>query len=65
MFFTSSADGGDSFAASERVDDTGVGQSEQTRPALAWADGACYVVWEDNRNGTSDIYLGRRPCPDG
>jgi predicted amidohydrolase len=65
VFFTSSRDGGGAFAASERVDDTGVGQSEQTRPALAWADGACYVVWEDNRNGTSDIYLGRRACPDG
>jgi hypothetical protein len=54
--------GGVSFGPSERVDDTGAGASEQTRPRLAWASGACYAVWEDDRNGTPDIYLGRRSC---
>ena len=63
VFFTTSPDGGTTFAASERVDDTGAGSSEQTRPRVAWAAGACYVAWEDSRNGTSDIYLGRRACP--
>jgi hypothetical protein len=63
VFFTQSADGGASFAPSERVDDTGAGQSEQTRPRLAWASGRCYVAWEDNRSGRSGIYLGRRDCP--
>ena len=63
VFFTRSTDGGGSFARSERVDDTGGGQSEQTRPRLAWSDGSCYVVWEDNRLGKSEIFLGRRSCP--
>jgi len=22
----------------------------------------CYVTWEDDRDGTRDIYLARRPC---
>src|SRR4051812_5178568 len=63
VFFRTSPDGGTTFAGSERVDDTGAGRSEQTRPRLAWAAGACYVAWEDSRDGTSDIYLGRRACP--
>jgi hypothetical protein len=63
VFFTTSSDGGASFAPSERVDDTGAGRSEQSRPRLAWADGQCYVVWEDNRGGTADVFLGRRSCP--
>ena len=68
VFFTTSADGGATFAPSERVDDTGTGVSEQTRPRLAItghrARRVCYVVWEDDRNGDSDIYLARRGCPD-
>jgi hypothetical protein len=63
IFFSQSADGGTTFGASERVDDTGAGQSEQTRPRLTWADGTCYAAWEDDRNGASAIYLGRRSCP--
>src|SRR5206468_7850646 len=63
IFFTTSEDGGNSFKPSERVDDTGGGVSEQTAPRIAWARQRCFVVWEDNRTGTSDIYLGRRWCP--
>jgi hypothetical protein len=63
IFFSASSDGAPTFGPSERVDDTGAGQSEQTRPRLAWSAGVCYTVWEDDRNGTSDIYLGRRSCP--
>jgi hypothetical protein len=48
------------------VDDTGAGTSEQSRPSLALARrGArrlCYVVWEDDRDGTSAVYLARRSC---
>jgi hypothetical protein len=65
VFFTISTDAGASFAPSERVDNTGAGVSEQSRPHLAWAEDTCYVVWEDNRNGTSDVFLGRRKCPRG
>ena len=66
VFFTTSFDGGGTFAPAERVDDSGTGTSEQSRPALALARRGirrlCYVVWEDDRNGTSDIYLARRGC---
>jgi hypothetical protein len=63
IFFTTSTNRGASFGSSERVDDTGSGSSEQTRPQLAWSDDFCYVTWEDNRNGQSDIDLARRKCP--
>jgi hypothetical protein len=62
VFFTRSADGGATFAASERVDDTGSGRSEQSRPHMAWANGLCHVVWEDNRSGNADVFTARRPC---
>jgi hypothetical protein len=65
IFFTSSSDGGATFAPAERADDTGTGQSDQGKPGLAWADGRCYVVWEDHRGGSGQVYLGRRPCPAG
>jgi hypothetical protein len=67
--FAWSADGGTTFGTSERVDDTGGGPSAQTRPALATARHgkrrACYVAWEDDRDGQPDVYLARRPCGDG
>jgi len=66
ILFTTSFDGGATFAPAERVDDTGAGPSEQSRPSLALAPRGrrrlCYVAWEDDRNGTSDIYLARRTC---
>ena len=66
VFFSSSFDGGATFAASERVDDTGSGASEQTRPSLALARRGsrrlCHVVWEDTRDGDSDVYLATRGC---
>ena len=66
ILFTTSFDGGATFAPAERVDDTGAGPSEQSRPSLALAPRGkrrlCYVAWEDDRNGTSDIYLARRAC---
>ena len=66
VFFATSFDGGVTFAPAERVDDTGTGVSEQSRPSLALARrGArrlCYVAWEDDRDGTSDVYLAQRSC---
>jgi hypothetical protein len=64
IFFTTSFDGGTTFAPAERVDDTGGGASEQSRPVLAIARRGrlCYVAWEDTRDGASDIYLARREC---
>jgi predicted amidohydrolase len=67
VFFTTSTDGGTTFAPNERVDDTGTGGSEQTRPRLAVGGRGprrmCYAAWEDDRDGTRDIYFSRRPCP--
>ncbi len=64
--FAWSADRGLSWSPSERVDDTGTGVSSQTRPTLAIARQAgqryCLVAWEDDRDGSSDIYLSRRLC---
>jgi len=67
--FAWSTDGGTTFGASERVDDTGSGVSAQTRPTLATARRgkrrACYVTWEDDRDGEPNVYLARRACGDG
>jgi hypothetical protein len=67
VFFTRSFDGGEHFIADERVDDTGDGTSEQTRPSLALggrgAKRVCYVAWEDGRNGDRDVYVAVRGCP--
>ena len=68
VFFSTSVNAGATFAPAERVDDTGSGVSAQTRPRLAIvghrARRICYVVWEDDRNGDSDVYLAHRTCPD-
>lgn len=68
VFFTQSFDGGQHFVADERVDDTGDGPSEQTRPSLAiggrGAKRVCWVAWEDGRNGDRDVYVASRPCGD-
>jgi hypothetical protein len=68
VFFSQSANAGTTFGASERVDDTGSGHSEQTRPSLALSGKRtkrlCHVAWEDDRDGTRDIYTARRSCTD-
>ncbi len=68
IVFTRSRDGGLHFDHDERVDDSGDGPSNQYRPDLcvdsADADGArLYVVWEDDRNGTADIFMAQRALP--
>lgn len=66
IYFTTSEDGGTTFAPAERVDDTGTGGSAQSNPTLTIAGRGrsltCYVAWEDDRNGNPDIYLARRKC---
>jgi large repetitive protein len=65
IFSVRSPDRGGSFALEERVDDSGGAPGEQTRPDVA-VDGAdqpgrsMYVIWEDDRTGTSAIRLVRR-----
>jgi hypothetical protein len=66
VYFTRSTDGGATFAAAERVDDTGAGPSAQTAPAVAidpTSGTRCYVVWEDTRNGNSDVFVASRLVP--
>jgi predicted amidohydrolase len=66
VYFTHSGDGGATFVADERVDDTGTGPSGQTGPSVAidtTAGTRCYVVWEDTRLGNSDIFVASRSVP--
>ena len=65
IFFARSRDRGLSFDSDERVDDSGDGPSNQSRPdvSIDTADASgrtVYVVWEDDRNGSADIFLARR-----
>ena len=57
IFLATSSDGGGTFS-SVRVDDaTG---SLRTNPDLAvGADGSIHVVWQDDRNGDSDVYFSK------
>ena len=64
--FKASADGGASFGAEERVDDSGSGPSHQTAPAVAidtTAGARCWIVWEDTRGGDSDVSIASRALP--
>jgi hypothetical protein len=67
IFFTSSNDGGATFALDERADDTGAGISNQYNPDVAITrqsgQTVCYAVWEDTRDGDSDVYLATRRLP--
>ncbi len=67
IFFAASADGSASFGNDERVDDSGAGTSNQYNPDVAITrrrgQTVCYVVWEDTRDGDSDIYLASRALP--
>lgn len=64
VYFKRSLDAGTTFGGDERVDDTGAGPSAQTAPAVAIDETngtRCYVVWEDTRNGNSDVFVASRP----
>lgn len=60
IFAAVSVDGGSSFLADERVDDSDDGESEQFTPATAIGGGRCYVVWSDDRSGDADIRFAVR-----
>jgi RHS repeat-associated protein len=51
---------GAAWSASVKVNDD-TGTAVEDNPALALGpDGAGYLVWEDSRNGNSDVFFGRR-----
>jgi hypothetical protein len=66
VFFTTGDAAQGTFAAAERVDDTGAGASAQSRPTLAVGRQGrrivCWVAWEDYRDGESDVRVARRDC---
>lgn len=66
VYFKRSLDAGVTFGGEERVDDTGAGPSAQTAPAVAIDETGgtrCYVVWEDTRDGNSDVFVASRAVP--
>jgi hypothetical protein len=64
IFFAASDDGGATFGTDERVDDTASGPSNQYNPDVAASSirrtPVCYVVWQDTRDGDSDVYIASR-----
>lgn len=57
VFFARSRDRGASFAADERLDDSGTDRSEQTRPDVAIdpVTRTAWAVWEDDRLGPAAV----------
>ena len=59
IYFARSTDGGATWSANVQVNDDAA-EARQGNPALAVGpDGTLYAVWEDPRNGDSDIYFAR------
>jgi hypothetical protein len=64
IYLATSHDGGDSWSASHRVDDTGAGPSNQSSPAVTLSrNGVATVVWQDDRDGVAHVYMARGTLP--
>ena len=60
IYFAKSTDGGATFGANVRVDDTGVSSSAQAKPDITVdKNGDVYIAWHDKRNGNHDIYFSK------
>lgn len=60
IYLATSVDGGASWSANRRIDDTGSGPSNQYAPAIAVAgDGTATIVWQDDRDGADHVYAAR------
>jgi len=61
IYFARSSDGGATFLPSIRVDDTGSGTTWQQHPTIGCtrSGDTIYVAWDDQRNGTRDVYFAR------
>jgi hypothetical protein len=57
IYFTNSADGGNTFSPNKKVNDD-FGSASQYYPSLALDGfGNIYIAWQDSRNGDPDIYF--------
>jgi parallel beta-helix repeat protein len=56
VFFSRSTDGGITFMANMRLDSGGTSNVDKTSIATG-PDGCVYVVWQDNREGTYNLYI--------
>lgn len=64
IYLATSIDGGSSWDANRRIDDTGAGPSNQYSPGAAVApDGTLGVVWQDDRDGLDHVYWARGTPP--
>jgi len=61
IYFARSTDGGTTFLPSIRVDDTGSDTTWQIGPSIGCTQSGdtIYVAWDDDRNGTLDVYFSR------
>ncbi|UCG46628.1 MAG: hypothetical protein JSU94_14105 [Phycisphaerales bacterium] len=58
IYFARSTDGGQTFGANVRVDDSDPNRSAQSYPSIAVDSGGnIYIAWTDDRRGDSDIYF--------
>jgi hypothetical protein len=58
IFLAASGDGGRTWGANRRVDDTGAGPSNQYAPVVAVdRRGVLTIVWQDDRDGLDHIYM--------
>jgi len=60
IYLSKSIDGGITFSAPSRVDDSTSATGNQESPTMAVdPDGWLYIAWQDDRNGNEDIYFSR------
>lgn len=58
IYYANSTDGGSTWSANTRVDGD-LGTNSSSNPSIAVDDDGVYVVWEDNRNGYTDIWFAK------
>jgi hypothetical protein len=59
IFVATSGDSGDEWDEPVRVDTDPAGEAYSAFPRITANDGNVYVIWEDSRDGKSDVYFSR------
>ncbi len=62
IYFANSTDGGSTFNTNQMINDD-IGSSYQRFPSLALRNRTVYIAWQDDRNGSWDIYFSRSNLP--